>query len=91
MASGSLCMGSHRLTEDLGVTTQESEVLIQAGLVHHRPPEPRLKGRIDHEARKETYARMLAKGPFSDHRARPLAGSQQGMGEQGAEGTDERR
>jgi len=58
-------MDSERLPRELGLPEQEIENLLLAGLVRLRPQKPRPKNRIDYEALRQTYHRMLLTGCFS--------------------------
>lgn len=60
-----ICMDPDPLPEELGLTKQDIERLVQAGLVRRRPQKPRPKERIDYVALQQTYRQMLAEGPFA--------------------------
>ena len=57
-------MDSRRLPELLGLCDQDLERLRQEGLVRVPPPATQPKERIDYYELQQTYARMLAEGPF---------------------------
>jgi hypothetical protein len=54
-----------RLPDLLGFCAQDIERLQQAGLVHLPARKAEPGKRIDYVTLRETYARMLAEGPFS--------------------------
>ena len=54
-----------RLSNILGLSVEDIERLRNAGLVFRYPEKARPRERIDYEALQQTYARMLAEGPFS--------------------------
>jgi hypothetical protein len=58
-------MDPARLPQMLGLSDQDIERLHQVGLVRVPPPTPRAKERIDYVVLQQTYARMLAEGPFA--------------------------
>jgi len=59
-----ICMDSERLPQELGLNEEAIGSLVHAGLVRLRPQMPRPKPRIDYAALQQTFARMLAEGPF---------------------------
>ncbi len=54
------------LPQELGLNEEAIGCLMQAGLVWLRPQKPTPRERTDCAALQQTYARMLAEGPFSN-------------------------
>ncbi len=58
-------MDSDRLPEVLGLSDQDIERLTETGLVRLPPQTTQPKARIDYNELQQTYAQMLAQGPFA--------------------------
>ena len=57
-------MDPGQLPELLGLCNQDIERLRPAGLAHLPSPTPQPEERVDYVALQQTFARMLAEGPF---------------------------